>query len=264
MKKIFIIIIAIVFLSYLLTYIGEKMNLYDINLNAIYMPPSKTFPLGTDELGRNFLARLIYAIGLSLRGALVAILVSLVVAYILGTTAGFFYKKLPDKIITFFITLLLTTPPILFIVSILSIFNEPSIFQIYFVIGMFIWPQPARLVRAEIIQLKNSTLLLSMKALGFKTLKIYKDFFSLTIYPAFVSIIYSLPEIITIDAALAFFGIGPQPPTPTLGKIILNSILTLNSAPWHIISSLLVIILLITSIYFSAKDINKKSLFQVN
>jgi len=257
MKKIGIIIISIALLSATLTEIGNKLNLYEINLNAIYSPPSPEFPLGTDELGRNLLARLIYAVGLSLKGSLITLTTALTIAYISGTIAGFFHEKAPDKIVTFLITLFLTTPPILFIVSLLSIFTEPGISKIYLAIGLFIWPQPARLVRAETIQLKNSTLTLSMKALGFPTTTIYKNFIPLTIYPAFVSLIYSLPEIITIDAALSFFGLGPQPPTPSLGKIILNGILNLNSAPWLAISSISTLAFLTTSIYLISKKIKK-------
>jgi len=255
-KILTVIIITLAITPNLLIKIGEKLDPLSINLNSTYQPPSQKHPLGTDYLGRDLLARIIYATGLSLKMSSITLSVSLILSLTLGSIAGIFYNKIPDKIISWISSLLMTTPLILLISATLSTL-EPNPEFTYLTIGLFTWTIPARLVRTETIQLKNSTFITAQKALGFPNYLIMIKIIPLTIYPAVINSLFILPELISIEVALSFLGFGPQPPTPSLGKLILTGTLEANIAWWQAIFPITALVFLITSIYFLSKKLSQ-------
>jgi peptide/nickel transport system permease protein len=255
--KILIAILILFILPHLLIKIGNALDPFSIDINAQYQPPSIKYPFGTDYLGRNLLSRVIYATGLSMKISTLALSISISISLILGSLAGFFPNKLPDKIISWLSSILITTPLILLISATLSIF-EPNIEITYITVGLFTWAVPARLVKAEVLQVKNSTFILAEKALGFKNHQILLKMIPLTIFPALASSLFTLPELISLEVGLSFLGFGSQPPTPSLGKLILTGIMEANIAWWEALFPISALALLIILIYILARKLTFK------
>jgi len=255
--NLFIFIIILISTSYLFLNIGKIFDPFSINLNARYQKPSLNHPFGTDYLGRDLFARTMYAIGISLKISIIALFISFILSFIFGSISGFFHNKFPDKIISWIYDILITVPLILILSAALSVL-KPSIEITYLIVGLLIWPIPARLIKGEIIQIKNSTFILADKALGIpKYLTILKSF-PLIFYPALSNLLFNLPELITLEIGISFLGFGVQPPNPSLGKLIFQGILDANIAWWEALFPVLVLIILMILIFIFTQKLKFK------
>ncbi|AIH04182.1 ABC transporter permease [Thermodesulfobacterium commune] len=225
-----IIILFLAVLAVFAPYIAPYDPL-EINVDNILQPPSLDHPLGTDLLGRDVLSRMIYASRISLEVSLVAVGLSLMIGVVLGAIAGYFGGWV-DLIICRFIDIMLCFPTIFLVLAMVA-YLEPSIVTIMVVIGATSWMGLARLVRAEILSLKERDFVLIAKTYGASSLRIlFKHLIPNALPPILVSASLGLGQAILIESALSFLGIGVQPPIPSWGNMLIDGKETLEVAWW--------------------------------
>lgn len=225
-----IIILVLVILALFAPYLSPY-DPFKINVNEILLPPSLKHPLGTDLLGRDVLSRMIYASRISLEVSLVAVGISLGIGIFLGSLAGYL-GGIVDQIISRFIDIMLCFPTIFLILAVIA-YLEPSILTIMIVIGATSWMGVARLIRAEIMSLKERDFILIAKVYGAGTFRIiFKHLLPNALPPIMVSASLGLGQAILIESALSFLGIGVQPPVPSWGNILIEGKETLEVAWW--------------------------------
>jgi peptide/nickel transport system permease protein len=243
-----------------LIHFGERSDPYRIDVSKRYQPPSLAHPFGTDDLGRNAFARTLLATGLSLSVVGRSLLVAFVLAVVLGGIAGLYRGRLPDHAISYLIALLHTIPFILISVALAAVL-QASIGSIYLIIGCIAWAAPARLVRAEVMRLREARFVQAQRAFGLSPAAIFcKSILPLTVLPPFIGLLYLTPELVGIDVGLSYFGLGAQPPTPTVGRLIYDGINTFRSAWWLIVmpsAMLMAFILVLYGILDVAKSRRK-------
>ncbi|MCU4137658.1 MAG: ABC-type dipeptide/oligopeptide/nickel transport system [Thermodesulfobacteria bacterium] len=223
---ILILVVLALFAPYLSPY-----DPFEINVNEILLPPSFKHPLGTDLLGRDVLSRMIYASRISLEVSLVAVGISIGIGVFFGSLAGYL-GGIVDQIISRFIDIMLCFPTIFLILAVIA-YLEPSILTIMIVIGATSWMGVARLVRAEILSLKERDFVLIARVYGAGTFRIiFKHLLPNALPPILVSASLGLGQAILIESALSFLGIGVQPPIPSWGNILIEGKETLEVAWW--------------------------------
>lgn len=188
-----------------------------------FLPPGEeNHPLGTDHLGRDQLVRLILGGQISLAIAYFASLMSIAIGVTLGLIAGFYGGPL-DDLITWFINTLSSIPPI-FLLLIASAIWQPSAGTLIVILGLIGWVGTCRLVRGEVLTIRERDYVLAAQAVGSTNLRlmIYH------IFPNLVSIVIVTLTIIAgnlilVESGLSFLGVGVHPPTPTWGNMLTDS-----------------------------------------
>lgn len=255
--KIFLFLAILGLLPLLLMGVGAEMDPYVIKTVYRYTSPSWGHPFGTDALGRDMLARTLYATGLSLKVVIQSVAVSFFLAICLGGIAGYTHNRWPDHAISWIISLLYTIPFILIVVAVFAVI-EPGIERAYIVIGFIGWAAPARLVRAEVMQLRSSPFILAEKAFGFSNAQILRrSILPLSFLPAMLSLLYFIPELIGIEVGLSFFGLGAQPPVPSLGRLIYDGLSEIYTGWWMTVIPATVLLLLMSVIYQVTQRLHK-------
>lgn len=190
-------------------------------LQVRFLPPSLEtgYLFGTDGFGRDLLSRMIYGARISLSIGFVAVLIAAVIGTVLGILAGYFGGRV-DTVIMRIVDLMLGFPR-LFLILIVIAFVGPSILWVILVLGFTGWMGVARLVRGEVLSLKEREFILAAKALGVNTPRILiKHLLPNTLAPIIVFVTLTIGNVILIEAGLSFLGLGVQPPTPSWGNII--------------------------------------------
>jgi peptide/nickel transport system permease protein len=193
---------------------------------------SKTFWLGTDTFGRDILSRLLVGIRVSLAVGLVTVLIALFIGIILGASAGYYGGK-TDQIIMWFINVIWSMPTLLLVFGITLTLGK-GFWQIFIAVGLTMWVGVARLVRGQVMAVKEMEYIQAARALGLKDFQIiYKHILPNILGPVMVMAASIFASAIIIEAGLSFLGIGIQPPTPSWGLMIkenYNFIITNNPA----------------------------------
>lgn len=191
----------------------------DIDRKHILEPPSIRHPLGTDDMGRDVLSRMIYGSRISLAVGFVAVGIATLIGMLFGALSGY-YSGWIDSIIMRFVDIMLSIPTFFLILAVIA-FIGPSIWNIMIIIGLTSWMGVARLVRAEFLSLKEREFVLAARALGASNMRIiFNHIMPNSMAPVFVSGVLGVAAAILIESALSFLGIGVQPPTPTWGNIL--------------------------------------------
>jgi len=189
------------------------------NLDIRLQPPGAEHPLGTDELGRDVLSRMIHGAGISLKIGFVAVGISLLVGLIVGALAGY-YGGLFDIALSRLIEVMICFPLLFLILAVIA-FLPPSIFTIMAVIGLTRWTDIARYTRGEFMRLKEREFAEAARALGASDRKIiFRHILPNSLAPVLVAATFGVASAILIEAALSFLGLGVQPPTPSWGGIL--------------------------------------------
>ncbi len=191
----------------------------DIDRSNILMPPTIDHPLGTDDLGRDVLSRMIWGARISLAVGFVAVGIATLIGIFFGAIAGY-YGGWIERIIMRFIDIMLTIPTFFLILAVIA-FVEPSIWNIMIVIGLTGWMGVARLVRAEFLSVKERDYVVAARALGASDLRIiFRHILVNSMAPVLVSAVLGVAGAVLVESALSFLGIGVQPPTPSWGNIL--------------------------------------------
>jgi len=205
-----------------------------INIEEALMVPSSSHLLGTDQLGRDIFSRMVYGTRISLSIGLIAVGIAAIIGVALGSIAGYFGGKV-DSIIMRFVDIMLCFPSFFLILAVVAIIG-PSIYNIMIVIGLTSWMGMARLIRAEVLSLKEREFVLAARSLGVSNTKIIiRHLIPNGIGPVLVSFVLGVAAAVLVEAALSFLGLGVQPPTPSWGNILMEGKATLGVAWWLII-----------------------------
>jgi peptide/nickel transport system permease protein len=191
---------------------------------------SKTFWLGTDRFGRDILSRLIVGVRVSLAVGLITVLISLTIGVILGSLAGYFRGK-TDNIIMWLINVIWSIPTLLLVFGITLALGK-GFWQIFIAVGLTMWVSVARLIRGQVIALREMEYIQAAKALGIKDMRIIiRHILPNVLGPVIVIAASNFATAIIVEAGLSFLGVGVQPPQPSWGLMIkenYNFIITHN------------------------------------
>ena len=191
----------------------------DIDVKQILMGPSSAHLLGTDQLGRDVLSRMIWGSRISLKVGFVAVGIATTIGIVCGAISGY-YGGWIDNVMMRFVDIMLCFPAFFLILAVIA-FLEPSIWNIMVVIGITGWMGMARLVRAEFLSLRKREFVLSARALGASDMRIiFRHILPNAMTPVLVSATLGVAGAILTESALSFLGIGVQPPTPSWGNIL--------------------------------------------
>jgi peptide/nickel transport system permease protein len=192
---------------------------------------SAVHPLGTDQFARDVLSRLLYGARISLLIGFVAVGISVTIGTLLGAVAGFIGGA-ADSVIMRFVDVVISFPRLILLITIIALF-EPSIFLITAVLGLTLWPGTARIVRGEVLALREREFVQAATALGFsKTRIILRHLIPNALGPVIVAATLGVGDTIVMEAGLSFLGLGVQPPTPSWGTMVSDGRGVLLNAWW--------------------------------
>jgi peptide/nickel transport system permease protein len=202
-----------------------------VDSSSILAAPSREHIFGTDMLGRDIFSRIVYGSRISLSIGFIAVGIAVLVGVLLGSTAGYYGGPIDSSIMRF-VDIMLCFPTLFLILAVIALL-EPSIFNIMIVIGLTNWMGVARLVRAEVLTLKERDFIAASKVMGASDRWIImKHLIPNAIGPIIVSATLGIGGAILVESALSFLGIGVQPPTPSWGNILMDGKSTLGVAWW--------------------------------
>ncbi len=193
--------------------------------------PSFAFPLGTDELGRDVLSRIIYGARISLTVGVAAMVMTMTIGVAIGLGAGFFGGAV-DFILMRFTDVMLTLPALLLAMAFVAVLR-PSLLTILLVIGLVSWTQIARVVRAETLSMSQRDFVLAARSLGASSMRLMARHVLPNILPTIVVMAaLSTSGTLLLDAGLSFLGLGVPPPIPSWGRMIEEAQIYFRTAPW--------------------------------
>lgn len=213
--------------------------------------PSAKFLFGTDEIGRDVLSRLLYAMRVSLLVGFMATVISTAIGVVLGLISGYFGGWV-DMMIMRFTDMVMSFPYILLVLVTAAIF-KPGLWNIIIILGFVDWPGVARLVRGSTLSLRETNFVKSSIVAGMSKRHIlFSEILPNTVAPILIYATLVLAVSMLDEAALSFLGMGVQPPTPSLGNMLngAQSITVLTTEPWVWLPPGLMIIILVISINF--------------
>lgn len=225
---------SIIFCLVLLAVFSSFISPYDpteINVVERLQPPSFAHPLGTDELGRDVLSRMIYGARISLTVGIIAVGISLVIGVIIGLVSGYFGGWL-DSFLMRLVDVVLCFPTFFLILMVIA-FIGPSIYNVMIAIGITGWPGIVRLVRGECLSLREREFILSAKGFGLSTFRIlFVHLLPNVIAPIIVVAVLGIGSAVLIESGLSFLGLGVQPPIPSWGNILTSGKDYIHIAWW--------------------------------
>lgn len=227
------IIIAIVLASIIVPWVSPY-EFDQQNLNAILEGPSHAHLLGTDGLGRDVFTRLFYGARTSLAVGVFTQLIVLTIGLPIGALAGYAGGKL-DNLLMRFVDIVYAFPDILLIILIRAILGG-SIYMIFLAIGLVAWVNVARLVRGQILSLKQRDFTTAARAMGASGPYItLRHLLPNSLGPIIVLVTFGIPRAIFAEAALSYIGIGIRPPTPSWGTMIQDGYNNIFGAPYLVL-----------------------------
>lgn len=203
----------------------------DANVMDALTAPGHRFLLGADHTGRDVLSRLIYGARISMTVGLAVQGVSLVIGTTLGLLAGYFGGWV-DDLISGVTTVLQAFPGLLFAIAVMSVLG-PGLYNVFLALGLVGWPTISRLVRGEVLALREREFVQGARALGARDLRIiWKHLLPNCMGPIIVVVTLGIGGAILSEASLSFLGLGTQPPTPSWGAMLSGGRDYIWEAPW--------------------------------
>lgn len=226
--------LAIVTAMILMALLADQISPYspiEANLQLYVQPPSSQHPLGTDDIGRDVLSRIIHGARISLRVSTLSMVIGLVVGTLVGLVAGYYGGRV-DTLMMRLTDVFLAFPLLLLAIALVAALG-PSENSAFLALGIVTWPYVARLARGQALALKNFEFVTASRAVGASNLRIIMvHMLPNMLTPLIVYGTLSIANIILAESALAFLGLGAQPPTPSWGGMLSDTRSFLLSAPW--------------------------------
>lgn len=254
----FSLVIVILFFAVGIT--ADYIAPYDpikIDIRNKLSGPSWDHWLGTDQLGRDVLSRLIVGTKIALYLAVTSVSIALIIGIVLGMIAAFTNQWIDWALLLVFDTVK-SFPGIMFALTIVALFG-PSVNSIVVVIVFSTFPSYARLVRTQVMSLRNSEFIEAQRAMGSSLPRILRlHILPNVIGPVLIVASMDVPLVIGVEAGLSFLGLGVRPPTPSWGSILNDGFLFIRNTPWIVFAAGLPLILTtvaFTSLGESLRDI---------
>jgi peptide/nickel transport system permease protein len=198
--------------------------------SSIVPTKAQTFWLGTDKYGRDILSRLLVGVRVSLAVGMVTVLLSLTVGVLLGALAGYFRGRV-DEIILWLVNVIWSIPTLLLVFAIMLVLGK-GFWQVFIAIGLTLWVNVARIVRGQVLVVREREYVEAARALGYSHSRIlFRHILPNVMGPVWVVAASNFASAIVIEAGLSFLGVGVQPPQPSWGLMIkenYNFIITHN------------------------------------
>jgi peptide/nickel transport system permease protein len=197
-----------------------------------YLSPSFEHLMGTDKFGRDIFSRVLYGARISLTIGFVAVGIGVLLGTLLGSVAGYFGRKV-DTIIMRFTDMMLSIPRLILLIVTIALFDQPSIWLVVVVLGLTGWMGVARIVRGEVLSLREREFIQAARALGMSDTRIIsRHIIPNTLAPIIVYATLGIGNTILVEAGLSFLGLGVQPPTASWGNMISDGRDALITAWW--------------------------------
>lgn len=204
---------------------------YEVHMKIRLLPPSRKYPLGTDELGRCILSRIMHGAVISIQVGVIAVSLSIVFGVLFGLVAVYF-GGLTDMIIMRIMDILLSFPGILMALMIICVLG-PGVNNVMIAVGLWGIPEFARLIRGVGLSIKEEVYIEAARAIGSSDLRIMlREMLPNCFPPIVVLATLHVPYAILSAAGLSFLGMGAQPPSPEWGLMLSGGRTYLESAPW--------------------------------
>lgn len=212
-------VVLIVFVAALLAPVLAPDDPARAHVDRILQSPDAGHPLGTDELGRDVLSRVLWGARVSLLVGFVAVGIAVAIGVLVGALAGYYGGWL-DTLLMRAVDLMLSIPTFFLLLAVIAIV-EPSIWNIMIVIGATSWMGVARLVRGEFLVLREADYVVAARAAGGSDARlILRHILPNALSPVYVAAILGVAGAILVESSLSFLGLGVQPPTPSWGSIL--------------------------------------------
>jgi ABC-type dipeptide/oligopeptide/nickel transport system permease subunit len=189
------------------------------NFGRLNEAPSREYPLGTDQLGRDLLSRMIYGARVSMLVGLGAQVIVVLIGVPIGALSGYLGGRV-DMVLTRFVDVMYAFPRLLFVILLMSMLGA-GLTNIFIAIGLTGWVGIARQTRAQVLAIKGKEFVDGARALGagFHRLLV-RHILPNALTPLVVAVTFGIPEAIFTEAALSFIGVGINPPTPSWGQMV--------------------------------------------
>src|SRR5215472_437603 len=196
--------------------------------------PSAQHLLGTDYLGRDTLSRLMFGARISLTIGILVQGIYVVIGGTIGLIAGYAGGR-TDNLLMRFTDIWYAFPDLLFVLVLVSVFS-PSLLSIFVAIGIVNWVNLARLVRGQVLSIKEKEFVESARAVGSSHFKIVlRHLVPNALGPVLITLTFGIPAAIFLEAALSYIGVGIQPPTPSWGVMISDGYQAIYASPWQVV-----------------------------
>jgi|TARA_Y100000022_G_scaffold66777_1_gene57406 oligopeptide transport system permease protein len=228
-----LVLLILIVLAIFAPWIAPHSYSYQ-NLDLGAQPPSAEFLLGTDTLGRDLFSRILYGARVSLLVGFVATAVALVIGVSWGIVAGYFGGRV-DSVMMRIVDVLYGLPFIIFIILLMVIFGR-NIWLLFAAIGAVEWLTMARIVRGQVLTIKNQEYVLAAQAMGVTNMQMFrKHIFPNILGPIAVYATLTIPQVMLLEAFLSFLGLGIQPPMSSWGTLIRYGVESMEEYSWLLI-----------------------------
>ncbi|MDA9815307.1 ABC transporter permease [Gammaproteobacteria bacterium] len=228
-----LILVILITLALLAPWIAPYPYAYqDLDLGA--SAPSSAHLLGTDVLGRDLFSRILYGARISLLVGFIATTVALIIGVSWGIIAGYFGGKI-DSVMMRIVDVLYGLPFIIFIILLMVIFGR-NLWLLFLAIGAIEWLTMARIVRAQVLTLKNQEFVLAAQAMGVSNFSMFRRHLLPNILgPIAVYATLTIPQVMLLESFLSFLGLGIQPPMSSWGTLIKDGVESMEEYSWLLV-----------------------------
>lgn len=237
-RRLVLVGVVLVFILVLIGLFGRFMAPYRPiaqDLTGVLAAPNARHWLGTDELGRDVLSRLLYGATISLQVGIAAVLIASVPGVILGTYVGY-RRGLVDNVVMRVLDGVMAFPALILALTIVAVLGS-NIFNVMLAIAVTSFPHYARLVRGQVLAVREYDYVLAVRSVGARDGRIiFRHIMPNVISPVLVQASLGVGFAIMAEAGLSFLGLGIQPPTPTWGSMIQVGFQYLETAPWLVMA----------------------------
>ena len=220
-----------------------------IDLGSIRQAPSLGHWMGTDDLGRDLFTRILYGGRISIAIGILSAVIGTGLGSTIGAVSGFYGGRVDNLLMR--LTDVVYSIPTLPLLIVLSSYSQAVVSSMALIIGLLSWMATARVVRGEVLAIKQMAYIEAARSLGATNLRlIVRHILPNTIGPIVVGATLAVGNAIILESSLSFLGLGVQPPTPTWGNMLMDAQSTMATKPWLTIFPGLAILLIVLSVNF--------------
>jgi peptide/nickel transport system permease protein len=219
-----------------------------VSPDGVPVGPGGRFPLGADLIGRDVLARMIYGARVSLLVSTLGTLMAVLLGLVVGLVAGY-YRGLVDSLLSRFVDAMMAIPILLLAIALASVMHQGSLWTVVLILGLVNWTYLARIIRAEVLSLREKEFIEAARAVGATDrLILFRHLLPNLLGPLLVFATLSMAGNILLESALSFLGVGIQAPTPSWGNMIQEGMAFYTVAWWITLFPGLAILLTVVSL----------------